>query len=282
MNKQSVVWRVLGKIWRGLDRVRRAVHLVFMLFVLLVLVAMLAPDHQPIPASAALILAPQGYLVDQLSGDPLERAVARAQGVALQETLLKDLVEALRAAHGDRRIGAVVLQLDGLAGAGLSKLQELADEIVEFQTSGKPVIALGSAFTQAQYYVAAYADEIYMHPMGSVVLDGYSRYVPYYKSALEKLYIDYEVWTVGEFKSFVEPITRDAMSPEDREASEVYLQALWDAYQVDITSVRELPADSLQRFADDAVELLRAAGGDTRAPQAPSKPLCLGFHPTQN
>jgi protease-4 len=265
MNKQSVVWRVLGKIWRGLDRVRRAVHLVFMLFVLLVLVAMLAPDHQPIPASAALILAPQGYLVDQLSGDPLERAVARAQGVALQETLLKDLVEALRAAHGDRRIGAVVLQLDGLAGAGLSKLQELADEIVEFQTSGKPVIALGSAFTQAQYYVAAYADEIYMHPMGSVVLDGYSRYVPYYKSALEKLYIDYEVWTVGEFKSFVEPITRDAMSPEDREASEVYLQALWDAYQVDITSVRELPADSLQRFADDAVELLRAAGGDTAA-----------------
>lgn len=265
MSKQSIVWVVLGKIWRGLDRVRRALHLVLMLLLLLIVLAALAPSHEPIPASAALIVAPQGYLVDQLSGDPLERALARAQGAPLQETLLKDLIEALRGARDDRRIGALVLQLDALAGAGLSKLQELGDEILEFKMSGKPVIALGSAFSQAQYYLAAYADEVYMHPMGSVVLDGYSRFIPYYKSALEKLYIDYEVWTVGEFKSFVEPITRDDMSPQDREASQAYLDALWNAYQADITTARRLPADSLQRYADDAVELLRAAGGDTAA-----------------
>lgn len=263
MSNQSFVWRVLGKIWRGLDRLRKAVHLVFMLFLLLIVLAALAPKHQPIPALAALLLAPQGTLVDQLSGDPLERALARAQGVPLQETLLLDLVEALREARDDRRIGTVVLQLDGLAGAGLSKLQELGQEIEAFKESGKPVIALGNAFSQAQYYLAAHADEVYMHPMGSVVLDGYSRYVPYYKSALEKLYIDYEVWTVGEFKSFVEPITRDDMSPEDREASRAYLSALWDAYQADIAAARGLSADGLQRYADDMVALLREAGGDT-------------------
>ncbi|TDJ29752.1 MAG: hypothetical protein E2O55_02670, partial [Gammaproteobacteria bacterium] len=49
------------------------------------------------------------------------------------------------------------------------------------------------------------------------------------KSAIDKLYIDYNVWTVGEYKSFVEPITRDDMSAEDREASGQYLGARWDA-----------------------------------------------------
>ena len=62
-----------------------------------------------------------------------------------------------------------------------------------------------------------------MHPMGLVLVDGYSRFLPYYKSLLDKLYVDYNVWTVGEYKSFVEPITRDDMSPQDEEASRVFL-----------------------------------------------------------
>jgi len=263
MSDRSVVWRILGFIWRGLDRVRRGLHLLVMLFVLLFVLIALSPDYQPIPDSAALLLAPQGNLVEQLSGNALERAVARAQGVALQETLLKDLVEALRSAKDDRRIAAVVLQLDRLGGAGLSKLQDLAEEILLFKESGKPVIALGNSFSQTQYFLAAQADEIYMHPMGSVSLEGYSRFIPYYKSALEKIYVDYEVWTVGEFKSFVEPITRDGMSDEDKLASAVYLNALWEAYQTDVTAARDLPADSLQRYADDAVELLREVRGDS-------------------
>ena len=102
-----------------------------------------------------------------------------------------------------------------------------------------------------------------MHPMGLVLVDGYSRYLPYYKSALDKLYIDYNVWTVGEYKSFVEPITRDDMSQEDEEASREYLQALWRSYQNDVTAARELPAEALQRYADQIAELLAEVGGDT-------------------
>ena len=98
--------------------------------------------------------------------------------------------------------------------------------------------------------------------MGLVWISGYSRFPTYYKSAIDNLYIDFHVWTVGEYKSFVEPVTRDDMSPEDREASEVFLAALWDAYQADVTAARQLPGDALQRFADDSVELLAAASGD--------------------
>ena len=130
------------------------------------------------------------------------------------------------------RIKAVVLDLDGLTGAGLSKLQEIAGEIARFKESGKPVIAVGDGYTRDQYYLAAQADDVFMHPMGLVLVDGYSRFLPYYKSLLDKVYVDYNVWTVGEYKSFVEPITRDDMSPQDEEASRVFLDALWNAYQI--------------------------------------------------
>ena len=264
MDKQrSVVMRALAGIWRGLDRVRRLLHLFLLLGIFLVLLAALFGERISVPGAAALVIAPQGTLVDQLSGDPFERTIAKARGAPLQETLLRDVIDALRAARDDRRIKGLVLQLDGLSGAGLSKLQELAAEIAEFKKSGKPVTAIGDGFTRDQYYLAAQADKIYMHPMGMVLVDGYSRFLPYYKTFLDKVYVDYNHWTVGEYKSFVEPATRDDMSPEDEEASRTFLNALWNAYQADVTTARHLSGTALQHYADDIGELLAQAGGDT-------------------
>ncbi len=262
-DQTPVVLRILKSIWRGLDRIRRVLHLSILLIIVILAAASLAPDATPVPSEAALVLAPQGVIVDQLSGNSFDRALARAQGLAVAETLLKGLVDVLREARDDERIEVLVLDLDGLSGSGLSKLEELADEIAAFKESGKPVIALGDSFNETQYYLAAQADEIFMHPMGMVFVDGYSRYMPYYKSALDALYVDYNVWTVGEYKSFVEPVTRDDMSPEDREAAGAYLNALWDAWQHGVTTARGLDADSMQRYADDSLALVRAVAGDT-------------------
>jgi protease-4 len=255
--------RVAKAIWRGLDQLRKFLHLIFLLGLFLVLLVAALGERVLVPSAAALVIAPKGSLVDQLSGDPLTRAIARARGTPLEETLVRDVIEGLRAARDDDRIKAVVLKLDGMGNTGLSKLQEIAAELAHFRESGKTIIAIGDGFTRDQYYLAAHADRIYMHPMGLVLIDGYSRYLPYYKSALDKLYVDYNVWTVGEYKSFVEPITRDNMSPQDREASRAYLDALWNAYQSDVTAARKLAAPALQRYADDIVTLLAGAGGDT-------------------
>jgi protease-4 len=263
MSSQAFPIKVLRSIWRALDRVRRVLHLILLLGFFFVLMAGLAGQRIVVPSATALVIEPQGVLVDQLSGDPFERALAKARGLPSQEALLRDVIEAIRRARDDERIKVLVLKLDGMTGAGLSKLQELASELTAFKASGKQIMALGDGFTRDQYYVAAQADEIYMHPMGIVLVDGYSRYVPYYKSALDKLYVDYNVWTVGEYKSFVEPITRDDMSPEDEEASREYLHALWDAYQAEVTAARELPAEALQRYADQIADLLGEVGGDT-------------------
>jgi protease-4 len=261
--KRALPLRVVAGIWRGLDRLRRVLHLILLLGFFLLLVVSSFGGRVFVPATAALVIEPRGTLVDQLSGDALERALARVQGATLQETLVRDVIDALRGARDDERIKAVVLDLDGLTGAGLSKLQEIAEAIRSFKESGKPVIAVGDGYTRDQYYLAAQADDVYMHPMGLVLVDGYSRFMPYYKSLLDKVYVDYNVWTVGEYKSFVEPITRDDMSPQDEEATRVFLDALWSAYQADVTGARGLAAPALQQYADDIVTLLEEADGNT-------------------
>jgi protease-4 len=265
MDRDNRAWplQVISGIWRALDRLRRLLHLILLLGLFLLLLVSAVGERVFIPAAGALVVAPRGVLVDQLSGDALERAIAKAQGAPLQETLVRDVIDALRSARDDARIKAVVLDLDAMTGAGLSKLQEVAAELGRFKESGKPVIAIGDGYTRDQYYLAAQADDVYMHPMGLVLVDGYSRFLPYYKSLLDKVYVDYNVWTVGEYKSFVEPMTRDDMSPQDEEATKAFLDALWDAYEADVTSARNLAAPALQQYADDIVALLEEAGGDT-------------------
>jgi protease-4 len=262
MSRPALPIRILAAVGRALDRVRKVLHFVLLFFIALLVLGLFSPGAI-VPNRAALVIAPQGVLVEQLSGDPLSIAIARAGGAPLAETLQRSVVNAIRAGRDDPRIKVLVLRLDGLTGGGLSKLQELADEVAYFKESGKPVIALGDSFTRDQYYLAAHADQVILNPMGSIVVDGYSRYLPYYKSALDKLYVDYHVWTVGEYKSFVEPVTRDDMSAEDREATLAFLGGLWQAYQSDVAAARGLEAGALQRYADEIPELLRAAGGDT-------------------
>jgi protease-4 len=263
MSQPNGLMRVLSAVARWGDRFRRILHLIFLLILLLLLSVVLSRPPPVVPDSAALILNPVGTIVDQLSGDPLQRALAAAQGLDFGETLLADLIDAVNHARDDRRIGALVLELDGLRGAGLSKLQELGHAIEEFRESGKPVFATGTAYERNQYFLASYADEIFMHPMGLVLIEGYSAFVPYYKSALDRFYIDYNTWTVGEYKSFTEPYRRDDMSEQDREARSAYLTAMWGIYQRDVERLRGLSPDSLQRYADEFVALLREADGDT-------------------
>ena len=151
-------------LWRVLDSLRKGLQLLLLLVIAIVFLASITPDDLIEPREAVLVVSPQGVLVDQLSGDAFERAAAEIRGLPLNETLLRDLIEVIRIARDDERIEVLVLQLDGLVGSGLSKLQELSGEIVRFKQSGKPVIAVGDWFTRDQYYIAAHADKIYMNP----------------------------------------------------------------------------------------------------------------------
>ena len=249
-------------LWRGLDGLRKALHLILLLLIFGILIGVLRGSVPRIPAKAALLLVPEGQLVEQLSGDPVERALQETRGETHRETLLWDLTDSIRAAASDPRIPAIALDLQKFEGGTQPTLEEFAAALREFRAGGKKVIAYGTELTQERYYIAAQADEVLLDPMGFVLIDGYDRYRMYLKDALDKLGVAINVFRVGAFKSAVETFTRTNMSAEDREESRAYLTALWNSYQEAVTRARKLPPDALAKYVETLAKTVPAAGGD--------------------
>jgi protease-4 len=258
----NILRSIVYGLWRGLDVLRRFLHLVVLLVVFGFVIGALRGSVPVVPVKAALLVAPEGDIVEQSTGDPLERAVQEARGDGHAETLLWDLTDSIRSAAKDKRIQVIALDLEKFDGAGQPTLEELAKAIHEFRATGKKVIAYGSEMTQERYYLAAQADEIYLDPMGFVLIDGYARYRMFYKEALDKLGVDINVFRVGAYKSAVEEYTRTDMSPEDKQESNAYLSALWATYQDSVTRARKLPADAVSKYVSSLAKTVPAAGGN--------------------
>jgi protease-4 len=215
-----------------------------------------------LPVKAALVIEPQGEIVEQLSGRPLERALQQAQGGGRAQTLLWDLLDCIHAAAKDSRIPVIVIDFDKFDGAGQPVLEELAHALRDFRAAGKKVVAYGTEYRRSQYYLATQADEIYVDPLGGVLLDGYDRYQLYFKDALDKLGVDINIFRVGKFKSAVEIYSRKDMSPEDREESKAYLDSLWSTYQQSVVAARKLEPGAVGKYVDTFVRNVDAAAGN--------------------
>ncbi len=248
--------------WHALDGIRKVLHLGLLLLIVGLVWFAAAPKIPMVPKSAALLIAPQGELVEQYSGGPLDRVIAEASGKQEFEVQLRDMVESIHRAKDDARIKVIVLDLDGLTGAGVAMLEEVADVLREFRATGKQVIAFGQSFDQQQYYLAAQADQVYLDPHGMVLIEGFAYYGQYYKEALDKLGVTVNVFKAGKYKSAVEPFLRQDMSLEAREANQQWLNALWSTYQASVTKARGLAANALLDYAEKLLPALQVNDGD--------------------
>ncbi len=262
MGVGSALMGFFGLVWRILERIRRVLHLILLLVIFGFILAALHTSIPTIPHSAALVIAPEGELVEQLSSDPVRRAFGQASGGPAPETLLRDVLDAIGAAKTDPRIKLIVLDLGSLDASGLSKLQEIGAALRDFRAGGKRVVAAADSLDQTQYYLAAQAGEVYLDPMGLVYLDGFSYYRMFLKDAIDKLDVDVNVFRAGTFKSFTDQFSRSDMAPSEREESSVWLEALWNAYTQDVTRARSLPAGALGEFVADEPAALAAVDGD--------------------
>lgn len=262
----SLIGRALRATWAGIDFSRRLLlNLLFVLVMLFLLLALFAraPELQP---RSALVIAPAGMLVEQYSVDPLSRAIGRLTGEQMPETQLRDLLRAIEAAKDDERIERIVLRPDALAGAGFAALREVGQALSAFRESGKQVVAYADYMEQRQYYLAAFADEVYLHPSGLFWLEGLASYRSYFREALQdKLGADVHLFRAGEFKSFGEQYTRDGPSPEALEADRYWIGDLWNRFLADIAVARSLDPITLQQQIDTLPERLAAANGDMAA-----------------
>src|ERR1700675_1232286 len=251
-----------GLVWRILEAIRRVLHLILLLVIFGFVLAALHTSNPVIPHTAALLIAPEGSLVEQLSSDPVRRAFGEASGGPAPETLLRDVTDAVAAAKTDSRIKLILLDLGSLDSTGLSKLQEIGAALRDFRAAGKRVVAAADSLDQTQYYLAAQAREVYLDPLGLVYLAGFSYYRMYLKDAIEKLGVEVNVFRAGTYKSFTDQFSRSDMAASEREESSVWLEALWNAYQQDVTRARSLPAGALNEFVGDEPAALTAVNGD--------------------
>ncbi len=262
MKKQNLFIRIIRAAWTGADGIRKVLHLLLLLLVFAVFLGSMSGTVPSLPDEAALLIRPAGSLVEELEGDPYDRAVEEILGESRPQTLVQDIVDALAYAKDDDRIKAVHLDLGRLGRAGLPKLQRVGDAIEEFKSSGKPVIASADFMSQSAYYLAAHATELYLHPEGALVLQGYGKFRTYFKDAIELLRLDWNVFRVGTHKSFVEPYTRMGMSDEDRESTIDLIDQLWAMYRADVVNARALEDGAIEDFATNFVAYVQAADGD--------------------
>jgi len=211
------------------------------------------------PKSAPLHLSLSGVLVDQLTYQPSPFDLLDNSQREL-ETLVRDVTMAIHHAANDERITGLVLNLNPLQHGSFSKLEEIGDAVEAFKTSGKPVIAYADNFSQSQYFLASYADEIYLNRLGFVGITGFGFFGSYYKEATEKLSLKFHVFRVGDYKDAVEPYIRNDMSTASREHNSGWINELWDRYTTKIESSRELPAGALEAFVLSLKDSLKGSG----------------------
>ena len=242
--------------------IRSAINLVVLLLFIAVIASLVGDNVKPLPAAAFLRLSPSGMLVEQLTyTDPLSQLMDQGSRRPT-ETRVRDISDALASAKNDPRITGLVLELDFLAGGGITKLQTVGAAISDFKSSGKPVIAMGSNYSQAQYFLASFADEIHLNPMGTIVLNGYGNYHAFFKGALDKLQINFHVFRVGEYKDAVEPFIRNDMSSASKAQASLWLHELWQTYKNGVEGNRELPANTVDNYVSNMSQNLSLASGN--------------------
>ncbi|EFJ2710962.1 signal peptide peptidase SppA [Escherichia coli] len=269
------LWRFIAGFfkwtWRLLNFVREMVLNLFFIFLVLVGVGIWMQvsggDSKETASRGALLLDISGVIVDKPDSSQrfskLSRQLLGASSDRLQENSLFDIVNTIRQAKDDRNITGIVMDLKNFAGGDQPSMQYIGKALKEFRDSGKPVYAIGENYSQGQYYLASFANKIWLSPQGVVDLHGLATNGLYYKSLLDKLKVYTHVFRVGTYKSAVEPFIRDDMSPAAREADSRWIGELWQNYLNTVAANRQIPAQQVFPGAQGLLDGLTKTGGDT-------------------
>ena len=243
-------------IWKLLVGVKDVLVLIFMILFFAALYGTLSIRPEPVR---------DGVLDLDLAGSVVEQP-ARAEwadiagGSRTQDHRLRDLVVALQQAKDDSRVKAVALDLDSLTGGGQTAMGDLADAVRQVRASGKPVVAYATGYTNDSYQLASAASEVWLNPLGAVVVTGPGGSNLYFKGLLDKLGVTANVYRVGTYKSAVEPFIRNDMSPEAKENYLALDHAILESWRQSIHQSR--PKANVDLFLGNMNGAVSAAGGD--------------------
>ncbi|GAK24426.1 LOW QUALITY PROTEIN: protease IV [Vibrio sp. JCM 19052] len=265
------LFKFIGLIFKGIWKAITFVRLALMNLIFLVMIAVFyfaftyTGEGQPtVDKESALVMNLSGPIVEQRRYvNPMDSVAGSILGNEIpKENVLFDIVDTIRYAKDDPKVSGLVLALRDMPETNLTKLRYIAKALNEFKTSGKPVYAVGDFYNQSQYYLASYADKVFLAPDGGVLIKGYSSYSMYYKTLLEKLDVSTHVFRVGTYKSAIEPFIRDDMSDAAKESATRWITQLWSAFVDDVATNRKIDAKALNPTMDELLAEMKSVDGD--------------------
>ncbi len=197
--------------------------------------------------NSVLVLNVSGDLPDYVADDPL----AIAFGVE-QPLSFSGLITQLRKAKADKRIGAVLLDINFPA-IGWGKADEFRDAVRDFKTSGKPVYAYMEIGTNREYYLATAADKIFLPPPGDIYINGFAAEAMFYKGSLDKLGVEAEVIQIGpKYKNAPDQYTKTEMGEGQREVINAILDEYYSRFAAAVAEARKKSVEDVKTLVDAA------------------------------
>lgn len=249
-------------LWTALDVTRRTFfNLLFLLILIAVIAMFFGGGVKPIAGNTSLVLEIKGDLVEQYETTLRDTVLDNVGGDSKRTVRLRDVLLTLDTAARDPNISSVVVILDEMDGGGMAMLREFGAALGRVKAAGKKVVAWSGQYDQKRYLVASHASEVYVHPMGMVLIEGFGGRRNYYRDALDKVGVTVNLIKVGTYKSAAEPYIANGPSPAAREADAFLYNALWSGYTGLVEKNRKLPDGALAAMIENLPQRMEAAGG---------------------
>lgn len=150
--------------------------------------------------------------------------------LTMRRPRLADVLDGLRRARTDDRVKVLVAKIGGRR-VGLARAQELRTAIRQFSEAGKLTVAWAETLGDfspgnVHYYLATAFDRIYLQPSGDVGITGISLEQWYYRGALDKLGLGFQVGKRHEYKTAADRFTEHGLTGPAREAAQRLAESL--------------------------------------------------------
>ncbi|WP_187615239.1 signal peptide peptidase SppA [Treponema phagedenis] len=240
------------------------INIVFFFFFFLFLAALQEGGNKKQPVkkleqNSVLLINPSGFLSEEERDFDFAKLVFRDEK---QIVSVSSIIRALKQAAYDRRIDCVFFDLSGLSGWSSGYFSDFAAALQEYKKSGKKLYVFSNSYSLAKYYLASFADEIILDPLGSVDLSGFYNESLFFGGMEEKFDIHWNVVQAGAYKSMAETYSQKEMSEGVKENHRALFTNIWENYIKEVATNRNLPTDVILHYVDNYLDLLKTHNGD--------------------
>lgn len=250
-------WRVLPILWMAFKRscmVLGALVLLSTIVIAWSLSSVVDQIDTSLPQDMVLYLELEGSLGDV----PAEAGFASP--LAKPGMTVRHFTDALYRAAEDPRVLGLYAKFENGSYA-LAHIEEMRKAILAFRASGKFAYIYAPSYSNGlgAYYLASAFEQVWMQPMGIILIPGLNAEIPFFRKAVDRLGIEPLFFQRNEYKSAYDSVTRHDISDAHRDNMYSLLEDIYSTITSDIARDRDLSTPDLSALIDKGVLLSKEA-----------------------